>query len=185
MRRISAGRVLAVVALALLVAGPVSAQDKELVVAGGWAPQIDFAGGGNTTVPLGVMFNVAVPIAPKLQVVGDFGWARKSEGGATLNFLTATGGVRYAIPTKSGGSASPFVEGLVGLGYLSGSIDTGDLVGSGSATGIAFGFGGGVDVKANATINLRIQANYFLNRISGVNLSEVRFGIGISSATKM
>ncbi len=181
MRRISVGRVLAVVALALLVAGPALAQDKEVVVAGGWAPQYFSAEGSGLTVPLGLFGNVAVSVAKNIQIVGDIGYARKSESGANVSFMTATGGGRYVVPSGSNGKVSPFVEGLVGLGYISAGIEGM----SGSATAIAFGVGGGVDVPATGKLNVRLQANYFMNRISGVNISEFRFGLGISGRTKL
>ncbi len=181
MRRFSVGCVLSVVALALLVAGPVFAQDKEIVVAGGWAPQYFSANGGSTTAPLGLFGNVAVSVTNNIQIVGDLGYARKSESGGTFSFLTATGGGRYVIPSGSNGKVSPFVEGLVGLGYISAGIE--GL--SGSQTGLAFGVGGGVDVQASGKLNVRVQGNYFLNRISGVNFNEIRFGIGISGKSKI
>jgi opacity protein-like surface antigen len=173
--------VLAVVALALLVAGPAFAQDKEVVVAGGWAPQYFSANGGSITAPLGLFGDVAVSVTKNIQIVGDLGYARKSESDASVSFLTATGGARYVIPSGSNSKVSPFVEGLVGLGYISGSVDEF----SGSRTGLAFGVGGGVDVQAAGKLNVRLQANYFLNRISGVNVSEFRFGLGISGRTKI
>jgi opacity protein-like surface antigen len=158
-------------ALALLLAGPVFAQD--IVVAGGWAPQWISASGNSTTAPMGVMFNVAGSVLPNIFIVGDLGYAHKD--GASLT--TFTGGVRYAIP-MSDAKARPFVEGLVGGGNVSG-------VGGYSGTGIAFGVGGGVDVKALENVNVRLQVNYFQTRKYGVGINEVRFGIGISGGTKI
>ena len=181
MRKVSVNHILAVVVLALLVAVPVSAQDKEVVVAGGWAPQYLSVEGGSTTAPLGLFGNVAFSVTNNIQIVGDLGYARKSESGATFSLLTATGGGRYVIPSGNNGKVSPFVEGLVGLGYISAGIE--GL--SGSQTGLAFGVGGGVDVQASGKLNVRVQANYFLNRISGINFNEIRFGIGISGKSKI
>ena len=42
------------------------------------------------------MFNVAVSVLPNVQVVGDLGYARKSDRRASLT--TFTGGVRYVVP---------------------------------------------------------------------------------------
>jgi hypothetical protein len=184
MRRFSVGCGLAVVALALLVAGPASAQDKQIVIAAGWAPQYLSADGGNTTAPLGLFGDVAVSVTKNIQIVGDLGYARKGniEGsGIDLSLVTVTGGGRYVIPSGANSKMSPFVEGLVGLGYVSAGIGGA----SGSQTGLGFGVGGGVDVKASGKLNVRVQANYFLARISGTNVNELRFGIGISTATKM
>jgi hypothetical protein len=173
MRKVSVGRIVAVAALALLVAGPVFAQDKEVVVAGGWAPQWLSVQGNSTTAPLGVMFNVAGSVLPNVQVVGDFGYGSKDGGSLT----TFTGGVRYVVPA-AGLKAKPFVEGLIG----GGRVNFGDMV---SATGIAFGVGGGVDVKAYEKVNVRLQLNYFQVRKYGVGFNEVRFGIGISGGKKI
>jgi hypothetical protein len=165
MRKVSIGRVLAVLALALLFAGPAHAQG--IVFAGGWAPQWVDAQGTSEFVPLGLFVNVAGTVAPNVQIVGDLGWGRKNGD----NLTTFTGGVRYLIP-QSGGKATPFIEGLVGGGNI-----------TGGGTGFAFGVGGGVDVKAMDQVNVRFQVNYFMTRVSGVNINEVRFGIGISGST--
>ena len=181
MRQVSVRCILAVVALAMFMAGPVFAQDKEVVVAAGWAPQYLSVEGGSTTAPLGLFGDVAFSVTKNIQIVGDLGYARKSESGATFSLITAAGGGRYLIPTSSNSKVSPFVEGLVGIGYISAGID--DM--SGSQTGLGFGVGGGVDVKASGNLNVRVQANYFLCRISGVNFNELRFGIGLSMASKI
>jgi hypothetical protein len=174
MRGLNFGRVLAVLMLALLVAGPAAAQDKEIVVAGAWAPQYFTAAGLSEFVPLGLTFNVAGNVLPKVQIVGDIGFARKYG----VNFITATGGVRYVIPMEANPKAKPFVEGLVGIGSLgSGYADVPSL------TGFAFGLGGGVDVKATDVVDVRLQFNYFLTRKYGVNFNEIRFAIGVSKAT--
>lgn len=173
MRRVSVGRILAVVALALLVAGPVFAQDKEIVVAGGWAPTWGSAQGNSITVPLGLWFDVAGSVVPNVQIVGDLGYARKDGGSMT----TFTGGARYVF-SQVGGTAKPFVEGLVGGGNLSG-------VGGYSGTGFTYGVGGGVDIKAYENVNARLQVNYFQTRLDGVGINQVRFGVGISFASKL
>lgn len=172
MRSLSIGRVLAVVALVLLVAGPVAAQEKQIVVAAGWAPQWVSIAGDSATVPAGLMFNVAGTIVPNVLIVGDFGYGRKSGD----SWLTATGGLRYAIPMTDTTKASPFVEGLLGLGNASGGGD--------SISAFTFGVGGGVDVKATGRVDVRLQLNYFYARKYGANVHEVRFGIGLSTASK-
>lgn len=179
--RISLGRVMVVVALALLAAGTATAQDKDFVVAGGWAPQWVAVEGGSTTFPLGVMFNVAVPVAPRIQVVADVGYSHKSEGGVGVGLMTLTGGLRYYVPAERSNKISPFVEGMAGLGYA--SADIGGL--SGSQTGFALGFGSGVDVKTTDNLGIRLQVNYFLNRVAGMSFHEFRFGIGLSASTKL
>ena len=180
MRRAEVGRVLAAVALALVVARPAFAQDKAIVVAGGWAPLFLSDEGGSTGAPLGLMFNVAASITRSVQIVGDLSYAYKSESGLSAHFLTTAGGVRYLIPTSNAGNVSPFVEGLLGVGYISASFEGM----SGSQSGLTAGVGGGIDMRASERLNLRFQVDYFLNRASGVNINEIRVGIGLSSATK-
>jgi hypothetical protein len=168
MRKFSVGRVLAVVVLALLVAGPVFAQDKDIVVAGGWAPTYVFANGANEFAPIGLMLNVGVPVVSNVQIVGDFGWNYKN----SEHLVTGTGGVRYVV-SQGKGKPAPFVEGLAGLGYVNG----------GPGAGFAFGVGGGVDVPLSSNaIAVRAQINYFRLQISGVGFNSIRFGIGISTA---
>lgn len=181
MRRVSVGRVLAVAALALLMAGPAFAQGREIVVAGGWAPTYISVEGGSTTAPLGFMFNVAASVVPKVQIVGDLGYARKSELDATVSFTTATGGVRYAVPMGPQSQISPFVEALLGIG----SVSAGFEGISGSETAFTYGVGGGLDIKATGKLNVRFQANYFRAQKYGVGINLFRFGIGISTAAKI
>ena len=172
MRVSSIGRVLVVLVVTLLMAGPVLAQDKGIVFGGGWAPQWIGAHGNLTIVPAGLFVNVAGTVVRDLQVVGDLGWSSKMG----QHLATFTGGLRYLVPTGANGKAMPFIEGLVGGCNFSNPI---------YGTGFAIGVGGGVDVKALQEGNVRLQVDYFLNRIAGVNINEVRIGIGISAnATK-
>ncbi len=167
MRSTKIVRVLAVVALALLLAGPAVAQDKAVVIAGGWAPAYGWAEGTSEFIPLGLFVNGSFPVASNVSILGDVGWQRKSG----VDIVEATGGVRYWVPMQ--GKAMPFVEGSAGLGY--GSIT------GGSSTGFAFSFGGGVDVPVpNKNVGVRFQVNYYRFQISGVGINAIRFGIGIS-----
>lgn len=159
MRRLLVGRILAVVFLSLLVAGPALA-----------APPLTSE---STTAPVGVMFNVGVNVLPNVQVVGDLGYNHKDGGSLT----TFTGGARYLIPADPTGRISPFVEGLIGGGRI-------DL-GFGSATGVAFGVGGGADIKAYQDANVRVQVNYFHTQKYGITFHEVRFGVGVSYGNKL
>jgi hypothetical protein len=165
MPRFSAGCILAVVALVLLLAGPAQAQG--IVVAAGWAPTTISAEGTSETATTGAMFNVAGSVLPFVKIVGDLGYAQRNGG----KLYTATTGVRFGIPAVP--KVKPFVEGLVGVEYLTG--------GSGSSTpGVTYGFGGGVDVKPMPVVGLRLQVNYFRARQFGVDFNQVRFGVGIS-----
>lgn len=169
MRKVSLSLILAVVAVALLSAGPAHAQAIE--VAAGWAPSYLTAEGSNTTAPAGVMFDVAGSVLPAVKIVGDLGYLRKNGG----SLLTGTAGVRFVVPTMGLAPVSPFVEGLVGLGRLGDPDGTSD-------TGLAYGVGAGVDVKAAPMVRLRLQLNYFRTQQFGVNYNQFRFGLGIALA---
>ncbi len=171
MRKLSVGVVLSLVLLAMLVAGPASAQDRGIVIAAGWAPSDVFGGdlGSSTFVPLGFMFNVGVPVAPKIHVVGDVSYGTKSGESVFI----ASGGARY-VASQGKDKPAPFVEGLAGVASVTG-LDT----------GYAFGFGGGVDVPVpNQPIAVRLQVNYMRVQISGGGFNAIRLGLGISLGTK-
>jgi hypothetical protein len=169
MRRVLVVRILAAVALALLLAGPSHAQG--IVVAGGWAPSYLSGGGGSTTAPGGVMFNVAGSVFPFTKIVGDVGYLSKNGNSVT----TGTVGIRVGAPTVA--KVAPFVEGLVGVQH-------GGWVG-GSESSFAYGVGVGVDFKVAPIVGFRFQANYFRTSQMGVDLNEVRLGIGISLAPRL
>lgn len=163
-------RVLAVVALALLLAGPAVAQDKAVVVAAGWAPAYGWASGESEFLPLGLMINGSFPVYPNVSIVGDVGWQHKSG----IDVVEFTGGVRYWVPMQGTNKPAPFVEGGVGLGYAG-------LSGEGTATGWAFGLGGGADIPLpNRNVAVRVQVNYYRFQISGMGVNAIRFGIGVS-----
>ncbi len=163
-------RVLAVVALALLLAGPAVAQDKAVVVAAGWAPGYAFGEGASEFAPLGIFVNGSFPIIPNISILADIGWNHKSG----VDVVEATGGIRYWVPVQGKDQMMPFVEASAGLGY----IGVSDF---GTGTGFAFGFGGGVDIPiSNKAMNARIQINYYRFQVSGFGGNAIRFGIGIS-----
>jgi hypothetical protein len=158
MRRVSAGCILAVVALTSLLAAPVFAQSTDYTA----------------TSSLGVMGNLAIPVFGGFQVVGDVGLNHKNESGAGVNVGTITGGVRYVIGVEPTGTIKPFVEGLAGVGVV-------NAPGYGTHKGFAWGAGAGVDVMALRWAGLRLQVDYFHAQMEsgGPTVSEVRFGIGL------
>ncbi len=172
MRKVSVVRLLAVLALVLLAAGPVRAQSLEAAV--GWAPSYITANGTNTTAPVGAMFDVAGSVFPAVKIVGDLGYMRRDDG----KLLTGTAGVRFVVPGLGLTGISPFVEGLVGLGYL-------NVSGVGSNTGLAYGAGAGVDIKAAPMVRLRLQLNYFRTQAFGGGFNQIRFGVGIALASPL
>ncbi len=165
MRKFIVGRVLMVVAAALLVSGPAFA-----------APPADYT----TTSPLGVMGNVGIPVFGGFQVVGDVGINHKNESGAGLNVGTLAFGGRYVIGIDPSGTVKPFVEGLGGIALLNAP----DL---GTQKGFTWGVGAGVDVMALRWAGVRLQVNYFHTQLEsgGPTLSQIRFGIGLCLGSKV
>jgi hypothetical protein len=72
------------------------------------------AGGGSQSVPLGVAAGVAFPLTSPWNVVGDFGWSRKSDNGATNTATSIAGGLRY-VPMTMMGSITPYIQAVVGV----------------------------------------------------------------------
>lgn len=72
------------------------------------------------TYPFGLNFDVSGRLAPLVNIVGEFGWARdtQNETGVTgtLNFINLGGGPRWSFqPAAVGGRAiEPYVQVLIG-----------------------------------------------------------------------
>ena len=110
----------------VLAAVPASAQELSLgyqwqrfslaIDDSGDFPNVD----ESLTAPLGLNFDVAIPIPGNLDVVGQFDWSRWSESAdifgtslsASANFTTFAGGIRWS--SLASPSVTPFVQGLFG-----------------------------------------------------------------------
>jgi hypothetical protein len=158
MRRVSVGCILAGVALALLVSGPVLAQTTDSTL--------------NTS--LGVFGNAGISVIHGINVVGDIGISHKNESGIGINHGTLTFGGRYVVGVDPSGTLKPFVEGLGGVGFL-------NAPGYGTQHGFTWGVGAGLDVMALHWAGIRAQINYFHTQLpNNFAVSEVRFGIGLA-----
>ncbi len=105
----------------------------------------------DTNVPGGFAVNFAGNFHTNIGVVGDFGYGTKS--GA--NAYTYMGGIRIA---GRGERATGWVHGMVG----------GATIGNGaSESGLAFGFGGGVDAYATDRVGFRAEVLWIPTRFSG------------------
>ncbi len=101
-------------------------------------------------------------------IVGDFGAYHSSPHGLSLNTYTFLVGPRFTANRK--GSASPFVQVLVGGAHL-----TASAAGlSGGATPFAMGAGGGVDLRVSRNVALRPQIDYLALRSGGETLNTLR-----------
>lgn len=108
-----------------------------------------------------------------LGMVGDVGGYHTSEGGATFNTYTYTGGPRFSYRNSS--HVTPFAQVLVGGAH--GSLSA--FGSSGSGNGFAYSAGGGVDLGLNKHIALRPQLDYIGVRYSGNTVNTVRGSFGI------
>jgi len=109
-------------------------------------------------------------------VTGDFSGSYKTVGGVSAKLYSYTGGP--VVSLNSGGKVNPFVHALFGGAYLSASLSG---LGSGSLNGFTSMVGGGVDVKLNKVLAVRLaQADWVYYRFQGVGESHnVRVSTGI------
>ncbi len=120
-----------------------------------------------------------------LGVQGDFGGSYATIGGVSTHIYTYTGGPVVALNAE--GKVNPFVHALFGGIRLSGS-ESGVSI---SLNGFTMMFGGGVDVRANRAIAIRlIQADWLYyhfgsNTIAGIEVpsftqsNNVRISTGV------
>jgi len=124
-------------------------------------------------------------------VKGDFSYHQKSESitvlGTTFNLkgklYQLMGGVQLqdnAVATK----VRPFAFAVVGVGHASvDASNTGGVVASfnESESGLAAAFGGGLDVRLNDKVDLRlVKADYNPVRIEGTTSHNFRVGVGLN-----
>lgn len=105
-------------------------------------------------------------------IAGDVGFYHASPGGVSTNTSTFLFGPRLMLHNPTG--ISPFVQGMVGGAHV-------NFSGLGSATDLAYSFGGGVDLRIAPFLALRPQVDYIGIRDSGqtVNCTRVFAGIAI------
>ena len=122
-QRLGLGVIWGAIALA-----PAQASAQELSFGYQWqrfSLSIDDRGGfgdfdESLTAPLGLNFDVAIPIPANLDIVGQLDWSRWSESevlfgtsfAAAANFTTFGGGIRWS--SRASPSVTPFVQGLFG-----------------------------------------------------------------------
>jgi hypothetical protein len=168
-----------------LSAVPASAQELSL----GYQWQRVSVDGEGESLPLGFNIDVAGPITPTLDIVGQLDWSRKSESevifgtsvDATASFTTFGGGVRWS--SRGNPSATPFVQALFGatrssFGCDVGGVDCDDFVDDTSSTDPMFQIGGGVAVPMGGW-NAFGQFDYRRIFAEGEGANSVRFVVGI------
>ena len=125
-----------------------------------------FSGGANTH---GTSASGAGYLNDWFGIVGDFGVYHLSQSGVTANTYTFLAGPRFSA--NRGKSVSPFVQALVGGDRLT--------AGGGSAHGLAWSTGGGVDLSLSRHIALRPQFDYIGLRFSNATTHSARASISL------
>ena len=102
-------------------------------------------------------------------LTADFGGQYRSRFGTTLQGYEVLFGPRF---TKRGERFTGFVHALFGVEHARAAGI--------SDTGLAMGFGGGLDVNASDRIAIRVfQVDYIPNRFSGSWFHDARVGVGV------
>jgi hypothetical protein len=163
-------KVLVTLALVFVVALPMLAQEYN---------KAEIFGGYQYTRMSGENFNgwtgaVTGNVNNWLGFTGDISGAYKSELGASLhtyNFL-----VGPTLSYNQTEKVKPFVHALFGVSHA-----TAGFAGlSASNNGFATALGGGIDVRVNKSVSVRmVQADYFMTRFSGATQNNARISMGL------
>ena len=182
-RRLGIGLFAGAIALAAV---PASAQELSL----GYQWQRISADDENQSLPLGFNIDVAGPITPTLDIVGQLDWSRRSESetifGTSVDFSTSLttfgGGIRWSSRTNP--SATPFVQALFGATRASFSCEVAgtecdDFISEDtSETNAMFQVGGGVAFPMGAWSPFG-QFDYRRIFVEDEGVNSVRFVIGV------
>jgi Outer membrane protein beta-barrel domain len=125
-------------------------------------------GGSGGVNQQGGAISIAGNINNWVGIVGDFGAYHSSPFGVSLNTYTFLAGPRFTANRK--GTASPFVQVLVGGAHMTASVAG---LSSGT-TPFAIGAGGGVDLRISRNVALRPQIDYLALRSGGETLNALR-----------
>jgi hypothetical protein len=113
------------------------------------------------------------PIGIKADVAGSF----QSTNPADSSLVTIMAGPTLKARARR---VEPFIHGLVGVGRFAATNRQVSLRFDKSSSGLAYAFGGGLDVKLNDHFAVRaFQADYLTNRIMDKNVRYLRAAAGI------
>ena len=159
------------VCLLVGVAAPAAAEEGGMQVSIGYS-FVKYLEDGGGSAPLGVFVSLSGRKNVTLDL--DLGWQRDSEDvlGQTINLdtFTATAGPRFNF--GSGESARPFLHVLGGLRH--------DRVEGESNTAWGGFAGGGVDIKAGESLDVRLGADFQMFFDNGANVKTLRLGVGLT-----
>jgi hypothetical protein len=109
-----------------------------------------------------------------LRLVGDFGGQYGSLSGGSTHLITYLAGPQFSFPAR----VSPFVHGLFGGAHESVNANF-SIAPLGSSNAFAFAIGGGIDLKAERFVSLRlIQIDYVYTHLYGRSQSAPRVSAG-------
>jgi hypothetical protein len=182
-RRLGIGLFAGAIALAAV---PASAQEVSL----GYQWQRISVDDESESLPLGFNIDVAGPISPTLDIVGQLDWSRKSESetifgtsvDTTISLTTFGGGIRWS--SRANPSMTPFVQALFGATRTSfscevGGVDCDDFIGDDtSSTDPMFQIGGGVAIPMGAWSAVgQIDYRRIFAEDEGANSIRLVFGV--------
>jgi Outer membrane protein beta-barrel domain len=154
----------------------------------GYSPIVlDAGSGGDRQTFQGVNVSGVYNVSKYVGIKGDFSTHHKniSQRFGTTN-ITLNASVQNFLAgvqiknNSTEGRVKPFAHALIGAGRIKAGANFAGTNTSSSQNGLSLAFGGGLDVRVNKRISIRvIQADYNPIRINGETTNNVRLGFGI------
>ncbi len=152
----------------------------------GYSPNVIDASSGDATIFHGVNVSGVYNFSKNIGIKADFSTHHKSAGASTPNGIALKaslqnflGGVQFKNNSHEG-RVKPFVHALVGVARLNASANFFGTSARDSDTGLAIAIGGGIDIRVNKRVSIRIaQIDYNPIRLNGGTINNVRLGFGI------
>lgn len=131
-------------------------------------------------------FEVAIgcPIQRYVDITGDYTFNTRSDSSGSVDSKATIhqllGGVTFQDNATEGSNVRPFAHLLAGITHHRFSTDNGTIRTSGTATGFAGAFGGGVDVRINKRVSWRaFQIDYNPNHVNDTWQHNFRLSTGL------
>lgn len=150
------------VTLLALTPGAANAQNGELY--GGFAYG-RISEGTITIQPIGFLVEGTGYFTDNIGITGEFAWGRDSDDiagvvGASVDVITAMGGVRFRFPNDS--IVTPAVRVVAGIGHTSVEACVLVVCAGVSDEAVTMGFGGAIDIAVGEAIGIRVQPDIVL-----------------------
>lgn len=152
----------AMIALTTLVPATANAQDGELY--GGFA-YARTSEGTITIQPIGLLVEGTGYLTDNIGITGEFFWGRDADDiagvvGASVDAVTAMGGVRFRFPNDS--IVTPSLRVVAGIGHTNAEACVLVVCADVSAESFTMGFGGAIDIAVGEAIGIRVQPDLVL-----------------------